>query len=107
MGAASFTCVRRTKESSAQSEEGKTMAENYKQLYQQTLFMLEKYQDEIVPRLREQLEKRVEVVRCEDCRYEESCEVQIVRLEFEPKYGHHIFRKRTLEFCSCGERKDP
>ena len=33
------------------------MAENYKHLYHQTKLMLEKYQDEIVPGLRERIEK--------------------------------------------------
>ena len=32
------------------------MAENYKHLYRQTKYMLEKYQDEIVPGFRERLE---------------------------------------------------
>ena len=32
------------------------MAENYKHLYWQTKYMLEKYQDEIVPGFRERLE---------------------------------------------------
>ena len=44
------------------------MAENFKHLYQQTKIILEMYQDEIVPGLREQLEKRVQVVRCKDCK---------------------------------------
>jgi rubrerythrin len=33
------------------------MAENYKELYHWANYMLDKYQDEIVPGLREQLEK--------------------------------------------------
>lgn len=45
------------------------MAENYKHLYHQMKKMVEQYQDVIVPGLREQLEKRAEVVRCRDCVY--------------------------------------
>ena len=43
------------------------MAENYKLLYEQMKKMLEMYQDEIVPNLRKELDKRVEVVYCKDC----------------------------------------
>ncbi len=45
------------------------MAENYKHLYHQTKLMLEKYQDEIVPGLREQVNMRIKVVRCKECRH--------------------------------------
>ena len=45
------------------------MAENYKHLYHQMKKMVEQYQDVIVPGLREQLAKRVEVVRCRECKH--------------------------------------
>ena len=69
-----------------------TMAENYKHLYHQMKLMLEKYQDEIVPGLREQLEKRVEVVRCKDCVDEQRC-----------RLAQHLGENG---FCSYGERKE-
>ena len=45
------------------------MAENYKLLYEQMLKIVDRYQNEIVPDLREQISKRVEVVLCENCEY--------------------------------------
>lgn len=39
------------------------MAENYKYLYEQTKYMLEKYQDEIVPGFRERLEAAESALR--------------------------------------------
>ena len=44
------------------------MTENYKRLYETTKKMLAKYQDEIVPEMRRLLDKRVEVVRCGECK---------------------------------------
>jgi hypothetical protein len=79
------------------------MAENYKHLYHQTKLMLEKYQDEIVPGLREQLEKRVEVVRCKDC---VSKDVWI-----RTDHGRYycgisgMYPESDNDFCSYGERK--
>lgn len=86
------------------------MAENYKQLYEQTNKMLAMYQDEIVPGLRkaiEDMEKTyVEVVRCKDCKH------------WHEETGfcaeHSCFDKENMDwnmfaeddFCSCGERKD-
>lgn len=65
------------------------MAENYKHLYQQTKLMLEKYQDEIVPKLRRLLDERVEVVRCKDCKHREKCNLMT-----------------DDDFCSDGERRE-
>ena len=45
------------------------MAENYKRLYEQMKKMVAMYQEEVVPGLREQLGKRVEVVRCKACKH--------------------------------------
>lgn len=38
------------------------MAENYKHLYESTKYMLEKYQDEIVPGFRDQLENKEQLL---------------------------------------------
>ena len=77
------------------------MAENYKHLYHQMKKMVEQYQDEIVPGLRELLEKRVEVVRCKDCKF----------LGFKDFSGICNGPKvcgivQPYDFCSYGERKD-
>lgn len=37
---------------------------SYKQLYEETKFMLEKYQDEIVPQLQQDLEAAIEDIKC-------------------------------------------
>lgn len=78
------------------------MAENYKHLYHQAVNVLATYQEKIVPGLREQLEKRVEVVRCKDCRkWHDPYECPMCSLE----YGDYT----TLDgvgFCDCGERKN-
>jgi hypothetical protein len=62
--------------------------------------MLDKYQNEVVPKLREQLEKRVEVVRCKDCRH----------LEITGCYGEcgrvYLGIVKPWDFCSRGERRD-
>ena len=81
------------------------MAENYKHLYHQMKKMVEQYQDVIVPGLRELLAKRVEVVRCKDCRkwdcyggedsHKGDCS-ELVGLE-SCMYED--------DFCSYGERK--
>ena len=76
------------------------MAENYKHLYEQMKKMVAMYQDEIVPGMREQLEKRVEVVRCKDCKHYQTgrgwcAHPNDERLEMEPD-----------DFCSYGERRE-
>lgn len=45
------------------------MAENYKKRYEEVKHMLEMYQDEIVPNLRKELDKRVKLVHCRDCKH--------------------------------------
>ena len=72
------------------------MAENYKHLYEQMKKMVDKYQDEIVPGMREQLEKRVEVVRCKDCGHyhQNVCPIWCYT-ETKPD-----------DFCSYGERRE-
>lgn len=88
------------------------MAENYKPLYELMKKMVALYQDEIVPRMRELLEKRVEVVRCKDCQwfnkkgYEEDNRQQGMP---ELDFGWCSILHRTMQacmFCSYGERKD-
>lgn len=82
------------------------MAENYKELYHWAKYMLDKYQDEIVPGLREQLEKRVEVVHCRDCTHQEDCmkQIEIWTRDHVLEENRYIYKK--LDFCSYGERKD-
>lgn len=91
------------------------MAENYKHLYHQTKLMLEKYQDEIVPGLREQLEKRVEVVRCKDCWRRHNANVCPMRFEEVIEWDDDGYMETELVthdytadwgFCDRGERKD-
>ena len=51
------------------------MPENYKQRYEQMKQMVDLYQDEIVPRMREQiarLEENQVKVRCGECKYASS-----------------------------------
>ena len=83
------------------------MAENYKHLYEQMKKMVAMYQDEIVPGMREQLGKCVEVVRCKDCKHwtkdgngycddESYCD----NPNGLDNYAH------PDDFCSYGERKD-
>ena len=81
------------------------MAENYKHLYHQMKKMVEQYQDVIVPGLREQLEKRVEVVRCRDCTHQEDCmkQIEIWTRDHVLEENRYIYKK--LDFCSCGERR--
>lgn len=74
------------------------MAENYKELYRWAKHMLDKYQDEIVPGLREQLEKRVEVVRCKDCAVPHNKWTGCPNLNGLVPPPEH--------FCSYGERKE-
>jgi hypothetical protein len=80
------------------------MAENYKHLYEQMKKMVAMYQDEIVPGMREQLEKRVEVVRCKDCK-QWSRNSGIA----ESPNGHcfyHCIDTNGHDFCSYGERRE-
>ena len=86
-------------------------AENYKHLYEQMKKLVAMYQDEIVPGMREQLENRVEVVRCKDCKH------WFKSKEFSPfgwclqrvndlAYVSYKDRMEPEDFCSKGERKD-
>lgn len=88
------------------------MAENYKFLYGQLKKMLEMYQDEIVPQMREEIEemkrKRVEVVRCKDCKHFDSYRCWICTMhslkETEDESGANIYMMPD-DFCSYGERR--
>lgn len=87
-----------------------TMAENYKHLYEQMKKMVELYQDEIVPQMREQLEKRVEVVRCKDCTRWKKQDFQggndINHLEYGGRCPISNFARYESDYCSRGERKE-
>ena len=77
------------------------MAKNYKQMYENAMMMLGKYQDVIVPGLREQLARRVEVVRCKDCKkYQPETKDWIAHCTFTG------IQTNTDDFCSYGERKE-
>ena len=74
------------------------MAENYKLLYEQVKKMLEMYQDEIVPNLRKELDKRVNLVYCRDFVYNENGTCTHSEYFDDTKY-------RPDYFCADGERK--
>ena len=74
---------------------------DWKRMYTDVSRMLDKYQNDVVPGLRKQLENRVEVVRCKDCKM------------FCRNYAHlrkHCGLTGAIveddDFCSYGERKD-
>lgn len=75
------------------------MAENYKLLYEQMKKVVQMYQDQIVPELRLELEKRVEVVRCKDCVYNENGTCTHSEYFDDTKY-------RPDYFCADGERRN-
>ena len=81
------------------------MAENYKHMYEQMKKMVALYQDEIVPGMREQLSKCVEVVRCKDCGHAH------LTASNEAKYCDMWSLEDELYlppdfWCAYGERKD-
>ena len=92
------------------------MAENYKHLYEQMKKMVAMYQDEIVPGMREQVEKRVEVVRCKDCEYGDLDNVSRYRSldgEMDEAGKYKCCYSWTINhwydgdhFCSDGKRKN-
>ena len=86
------------------------MAENYKQLYEQMKKLVALYQDEVVPELREQLASRVEVVRCEDCKYYREGKIwEGIKFCFRLRCsdGEPVgYNFSADDFCSRGERKD-
>ncbi len=66
--------------------------------------MVELYQDRIVPGFRERLAKRVEVVRCKDCKMWKRHKGITVSSN-----GHCFINDTCMnqnDFCSYGERKD-
>lgn len=82
------------------------MAENYKELYHWAKYMLDKYQDEIVPGLREQLEKRVEVVRCKECKHRDWRQnPEHGKVETVCKHPCGLKNPRKEGFCGYGVRK--
>ena len=74
------------------------MSENYKLLYEQMKKMVAMYQDKIVPGLRDQLAKSVEVVRCKDCLYNENGCCTHSETYDDTRY-------RPDYFCADGERR--
>lgn len=80
------------------------MAENYKELYHWAKHMLDKYQDEIVPGLREQLAKRVEVVHCRECTWFKPYQKPVE--DFDGRCVVHMCETDEEEYCSCGKRRD-
>ena len=90
------------------------MAENYKHLYKQMKKMVAMYQDEIVPGMREQLEKCAEVVRCKDCKHSIwdekeqmwECLLSVDLTGDSDTYAMFHEYNDGEHFCSYGERKD-
>ena len=81
------------------------MPTNYKLLYEQMGKMVDMYQNEIVPQMREQFEKRVEVVRCEKCsfsHYYSGAKKYACRCPLYTGGNMHSGN----HFCSYGERKE-
>lgn len=78
---------------------------NWKQLYTNVSFMLDKYQNELVPALREQLAEmnlsRPNVVRCKDCKY---CDPENLHCDHPMGTTLPVPRKPD-DFCSYGERR--
>ena len=73
---------------------------NWKRLYTDASMMLDKYQNDVVPNLRKQLENRVEVVRCKDCVH--------MKNQFNARYCEvwTMFNGMGDDgFCNYGERK--
>ena len=82
------------------------MAENYKFLYEQMKRIVDVYQDIVVPGMREQLEKRVEVVRCKDCKHWKMAQSSLVgEVMVCAGQGNCYIQKAADDFCSYGERK--
>lgn len=79
------------------------MPTNYKLLYEQMRKMVEMYQDEIVPQMREMLDKRVEVVRCKDCKHLTFGECY--NTAWDIRDGSYT-PVNPNDFCSYGEREE-
>ena len=75
---------------------------NWKRLYTDASLMLAKYQDEVVPRLRkeiEELKKNQVDVRCKDCKNNGECSIQDA-MNWTPR------TEIGDAFCSYGERRE-
>ena len=70
---------------------------DWKRLYTDASIMLDKYQNDVVPKLREQLEKRVEVVRCKDCKYY----VPERKHPWNEETGYDFTKVEILQFGEC------
>lgn len=86
------------------------MGENYKRLYEQTKKMVEKYQDVIVPGFRKLVSdlesKRVEVVRCKDCKWTGGKESVFCPGHLACNKWSKILYVKPNDFCSYGERRN-
>ena len=84
------------------------MAENYKMLYEQMKKMLEMYQDEIVPNLRKELDKRVKLVYCKDCAWYTKNDPEYKGICVNPHCGKSFYGcpVRDDHYCSFGERRN-
>ena len=83
------------------------MAENYKILYEQMKKMLDMYQDEIVPNLRKELDKRVKLVYCRDCAWYREDDPEYRGTCVNPHCGKSYYGCHVAEehYCSFGERR--
>lgn len=45
------------------------------------------------------------VVRCKDCKHEETCVKQLVFWERDKVLEQNVYKYHDLDFCSFGERK--
>ena len=87
------------------------MPTNYKLLYEQMRKMLDMYQNEIVPQMREMLEKCVEVVRCRECKHAQYIDnnepMYICTCPDVYGYGNRgSIHCRSTHYCGYGKRKD-
>ena len=88
------------------------MAENYKHLYEQMKKIVAMYQDDIVPRMRkeiEDLEKKQIKVRCKVCRFckKHPTSDKVKMCTNEQQWVTECYPLvNDNDFCSYGERKD-
>lgn len=91
--------------------------QDYKRFYEETKYILTKYQDEIMPGFRREIENMeaelkngASVVKCRDCKHNADNGGDCNRtITFEGR--DYVLEMNTysyvgLEFCSYGERKD-
>ena len=79
------------------------MAENYKKRYEEVKHMLEMYQDEIVPNLRKELDKRVNLVYCKDCIHDNMATCPLCWIE---NHTMQFVNHDNQFFCGFAERRN-